>query len=60
MTDRELRPHVENALEWEPRIDHKDIGVSVVDGVVTLRGDVRSFAEKLGRQGPAPGWHAHD
>ena len=43
MTDRELQEHVQNALDWEPSIDAADIGVSVDDGVVTLRGDVRSY-----------------
>jgi osmotically-inducible protein OsmY len=46
MTDRELREHVENALDWEPSIDAAEIGVSVDGGVVTLRGDVRSYSEK--------------
>jgi len=46
MTDRELMQRVENALEWEPSIDQSDVGVSVDDGVVTLRGNVRSHAEK--------------
>jgi osmotically-inducible protein OsmY len=46
MTDRELQEHVQNALDWEPSIDAADIGVSVESGVVTLRGDVRSYSEK--------------
>jgi osmotically-inducible protein OsmY len=46
MTDRELKQHVENALEWEPSFDAADIGVSVDAGVVTLRGDVGSYAAK--------------
>jgi osmotically-inducible protein OsmY len=46
MTDRELQEHVQKALDWEPSIDAADIGVSVDDDVVTLRGDVRSYAEK--------------
>ena len=45
MTDRELQEHVQNALDWEPSIDAADIGVSVDGGVVTLRGDVRSYSE---------------
>jgi VCBS repeat-containing protein len=44
MTDRELKQHVENALDWEPSVDATDIGVSVDAGVVTLRGDVGSYA----------------
>jgi osmotically-inducible protein OsmY len=46
MTDRELQEHVLNALEWDPSIDAADIGVSVEKGIVTLRGDVKAFAEK--------------
>jgi osmotically-inducible protein OsmY len=46
MTARELQDHVLNALEWEPSIDAADIGVSVEKGIVTLRGDVKTFAEK--------------
>ena len=46
MTDRELKAHVETALDWEPSVDASDVGVSVEDGVVTLRGNVRSYAEK--------------
>jgi osmotically-inducible protein OsmY len=46
MTDRELQEHVQKALDWEPSIDAADIGVSVADGVVTLRGDVSSYAAK--------------
>jgi len=42
MTDRELQRHVEDALGWEPSFDAADIGVSVDNGVVTLRGDIDS------------------
>jgi len=47
MIDKELKQHVENALDWEASVDAKDIGVSVDQGVVTLRGNVRSYADKL-------------
>ncbi len=47
MTDRDLKDHVESALDWEPSLDATNIGVSVDEGVVTLRGNVRSYAEKL-------------
>jgi osmotically-inducible protein OsmY len=52
MTDKELKRHVEDALNWEPSFDAADIGVSVDNGVVTLRGDVttyvvRSTAERV-------------
>jgi osmotically-inducible protein OsmY len=38
---------VERALEWEPSIDAGDMGVSAEAGVITLRGNVRSYAEKM-------------
>jgi len=47
MTDKDLKEHVENALGWEPSVDATDIGVSAQDGVVTLRGTVRSYSEKV-------------
>jgi osmotically-inducible protein OsmY len=46
MTDRELQRHVEDALSWEPSFDAADIGVSVDNGVVTLRGDVATYAAR--------------
>jgi osmotically-inducible protein OsmY len=47
MTDRDLKQNVEMALEWEPSLDAEDIGVAVDAGVVTLRGNVASYTEKL-------------
>jgi osmotically-inducible protein OsmY len=47
MTDKDLKQHVESALEWEPSLDASDIGVSVDEGVVTLRGNVGSYVEKM-------------
>jgi osmotically-inducible protein OsmY len=46
MTDRDIKAQVENALDWEPSVDASDVGVSVEDGVVTLRGNVPSYADK--------------
>jgi osmotically-inducible protein OsmY len=46
MTDRELQEHVQQALDWEPSIDVADVGVTVDNGIVTLRGDIRTFSEK--------------
>lgn len=46
MTNSELEQHVKNALEWEPSVNTRDIGVSVNDSVATLRGSVGSYAEK--------------
>lgn len=47
MTDIELKQHVQSALDWEPSLDASDIGVAVDESVVTLRGTVRSYMEKL-------------
>lgn len=47
MTDKDLKQQVQNALAWEPSLDAGDIGVSIDEGVVTLRGSVGSYAEKL-------------
>jgi osmotically-inducible protein OsmY len=46
MSDRDLQEQVRNALDWEPSIDPAHIGVSADGGVVTLRGDVRTYSEK--------------
>jgi osmotically-inducible protein OsmY len=46
MTDRELQDNVQAALEWEPSVDVADVGVTVDNGVVTLRGDVKTYAER--------------
>jgi osmotically-inducible protein OsmY len=46
MTDGELQQNVQNALDWEPSVDATDVSVTVDNGVVTLRGNVPSFAEK--------------
>ena len=41
-TDAELEQDVLAELKWEPRISEKGIGVTVKEGVVTLRGTVPS------------------
>lgn len=50
MTDFELKQHVQSALDWEPSVDATDIGVSVDKAVVTLRGSVRSYSDKVGAE----------
>ena len=47
MTDKDLKRLVQSALDWEPSLDATDIGVSVDESVVTLRGNVGSYAEKV-------------
>jgi osmotically-inducible protein OsmY len=45
-TDSQLQKDVMAELEWEPRVDHANIGVAVQDGV-TLSGFVSSYTCKL-------------
>jgi osmotically-inducible protein OsmY len=45
-TDMELHKDVVAELTWDPRVSEKEIGVAVKSGVVTLTGDVASYAEK--------------
>ena len=47
MTDKTLRQFVTDELEFEPSVDAEHIGVAVENGIVTLSGHVKSFAEKL-------------
>jgi osmotically-inducible protein OsmY len=46
-SDLQLKKVVLAELESEPGINLEDVGVSVRDGIVTLTGSVRSYAEKL-------------
>ena len=46
MTDRDLQGNVQRALDWEPSVDAADVGVTVDNGVVALRGDVKTYAER--------------
>ena len=45
-TDRQLQQDVSAELEWEPSVHAAHIGVEVREGVVTLAGQVASYAEK--------------
>jgi len=45
-SDEELRRDVLAELEYDPSIDARKIGVAVEDGIVTLTGEVSTFAEK--------------
>jgi osmotically-inducible protein OsmY len=44
--DEQLRRDVLAELEYDPSIDARKIGVAVEDGIVTLSGEVSTFAEK--------------
>ena len=45
-TDQQLQQDVSAELKWEPSVPAARIGVEVKDGVVTLAGQVDSYAEK--------------
>ncbi len=45
-TNLELQKDVSDELQFEPAVDPADIGVTAKDGVVTLSGKVKSYAEK--------------
>ena len=45
-SDEDIRRDVEAELQWDPDIRAADIAVAVKDGVVTLAGFVRSYAQK--------------
>ena len=51
--DNQLQKDVVAELSWEPCIQSKDIAVSVKDGIVTLNGNVPTYAEKFAAESAA-------
>ena len=45
-TDAQLQKDVMDEIKWEPCVTAAEIGVSAVNGVVTLNGTVPTYAEK--------------
>ena len=45
-SDQDIQSAVLDELAWEPRVRPHEIGVTVVEGVVTLTGRVDSYAKK--------------
>jgi len=45
-TEQELREEVVRQLEWDPRVNAKNIAVTVAGNVVTLTGSVHNYAER--------------
>lgn len=48
--DNEIKQQVLRELKWDSRIGWSEIGVEVMEGVVTLTGVVSSYAKKLAAQ----------
>jgi len=46
MSDDSIQLRVLDQIRWEPGVDCSQIGVTVRDGIVTLRGVVETFVEK--------------
>ena len=46
-TNSQLQRDVLEELEWEPMVDHSQIGVTAKEGVVTLTGFVPNYAQKI-------------
>lgn len=49
-SDEELKHLVTAELRWDTRVDETEIGVAVINGVVTLTGIVNSFGKKVAAQ----------
>jgi osmotically-inducible protein OsmY len=45
-TDMQLQRDVIDELRWDPAVGRAEIGVAAKDGVVTLSGEVETFAQK--------------
>jgi osmotically-inducible protein OsmY len=46
ISDNQLRHDVEAELDWDARIDSRDVGVAVRNGIVSLSGHVGSYLER--------------
>lgn len=49
-TDEQIKQAVEEEMRWDSRIIETEIGVTVHQGVVTLTGEVNSYAKKIAAQ----------
>ncbi len=49
-TNSQIQKDIYDELKWDPRINEAEIGVSVLDSVVTISGFVPNYAEKLAAQ----------
>jgi osmotically-inducible protein OsmY len=46
-SDSDIKRDVEEELRWEPNLDPTDIAIAVKNGVATLTGFVKSYAQKF-------------
>ena len=46
-TDAQIQQDVLKELDWDPRVEETEVGVSVQHGVVTLSGTVTSWAKRM-------------
>lgn len=46
-TDKQIQKDVMEELQWDPRLNSAEIGVSVKNGIVTLSGEVDSYSKKI-------------
>jgi osmotically-inducible protein OsmY len=49
-TDSQIQQDVLNELSWDTRVEETEVGVEVDDGVVTLTGNVSSYAKRTAAQ----------
>lgn len=45
--DEQIKSDVIDELNWDPKVQASDVGVTVKDGAVTLTGTVKSFPAKI-------------
>jgi osmotically-inducible protein OsmY len=45
-SDMQIRDNVETELDWDARVDSRQIGVAVKDGIATLTGHVDSYVQR--------------
>ena len=46
-TDIQIQKDVMEELKWDPSLNAAEIGVTVKNGIVTLSGQVNSYAKKM-------------
>jgi osmotically-inducible protein OsmY len=46
-SDKEIQKDVMKELDWDPQVDAVEVGVQIEDGLVTLTGNVATYAKKL-------------